>query len=71
MYGPQRSDQLVVIHTATGAQSIWRGGSPTRGYRYFRLASLSWTADGRELAVLGEWCRVASVRRRGLPAPGR
>ena len=60
VYGPQRSDQLVVIHTATGAQSIWRGGSPARAYRYFRLASLSWTADGRELAVLGEWCRVAS-----------
>jgi hypothetical protein len=60
-YGPNRSDQLVVIHTATGAQSIWRGGSPARGYRYFRVASLSWTGDGRELAVLGQWCRVAPV----------
>jgi hypothetical protein len=60
MYGPERSDQLVVIHTATGAQSIWRGGSPARGYKYFRVASLSWTGDGRELAVLGQWCRVAS-----------
>jgi hypothetical protein len=60
-YGPERSDQLLVIHTATGAQSTWRGGSPARGYKYFRVASLSWTGDGRELAVLGEWCRAASV----------
>lgn len=59
-YGPNRSDQLVVIHTATGAQSIWRGGTLTHGYKYFRLASLSWTADGHELAVLGEWCPVTS-----------
>jgi hypothetical protein len=59
-YGPQRADQLVVIHTATGAQAVWQGGSPAPGYRYFRVASLSWTGDGRELAVLGEWCRAAS-----------
>ena len=58
--GPERSDELVVIHTATGTQTIWQGGSPARGYKYFRLASLSWTAGGRELAVLGEWCRAAS-----------
>jgi hypothetical protein len=60
MYGPQRPDQLVVIHTGTGTQAIWQGGSPALGYKYFRLASLSWTSNGRELAVLGEWCRVAS-----------
>jgi hypothetical protein len=60
LYGPERSDQLVVIHTATGTQSIWQGGSSARGYKYFRVASLSWTGGGRELAVLGEWCRVAS-----------
>lgn len=60
LYGPQRPDQLVIIHTSAGTQSIWPGGSPARGYNYFRLASLSWTADGRELAVLGEWCRAAS-----------
>jgi hypothetical protein len=61
MHGPSQSDQLVVIHTTTGTQSIWRGGSPARGYQYFRVASLSWTGGGRELAVLGEWCRVTSV----------
>jgi hypothetical protein len=58
-YGPERSDQLVVIHTATGTQSAWRGGLPARGYQYFRVASLSWTGDSRELAVLGQWCRTA------------
>jgi hypothetical protein len=59
-YGPQRSDQLVVINTATGTQSLWRGGSPARGYRLFRVASLSWTGATRGLVVLGEWCKVAS-----------
>ena len=59
-YGPQRSDQLIVINTATGTQSTWRGGSLASGYRFFRVASLSWTGEGRGLAVLGEWCKVAS-----------
>jgi hypothetical protein len=59
-YGPQRSDQLVVINTATGAQHTWRGGSSAPGYRFFRVASLSWAGGVRELAVLGEWCKVAS-----------
>src|SRR5262249_1022188 len=57
---PKRSAQLVVIHPAPGAQSIWRGGSPVRGYPYFRVGSLSWTSDPHELAVLGVWCRAAS-----------
>jgi hypothetical protein len=60
MYGHGRSDQLVVINTATGTQTTWRGGSPAGGYKFFRPASLSWTANGRELAVLGQWCRVAT-----------
>jgi hypothetical protein len=57
---PQRSDQLVVINTATGAQHTWRGGSHASGYKFFRVASLSWAGNVRELAVLGEWCKVAS-----------
>jgi len=59
-YGPQRSDELVVINTATGAQRTWRGGSPAGGYKFFRVASLSWTGEVRGLAVLGEWCKAAS-----------
>jgi hypothetical protein len=54
---PQRSDQLIVINTATGGRSIWRGQAPGY-YRFFRVASLSWVGNVRELAVLGEWCKV-------------
>jgi hypothetical protein len=56
--GPEQSDQLVVINAHTGAQRIWRGGAAAPGYTFFRVASLSWTGDTRELAVLGEWCKV-------------
>jgi hypothetical protein len=49
------SDRLIVIDTATGARTQWRGG--TRGpASTFSVASLSWTADGQGLAVLGQWC---------------
>jgi hypothetical protein len=58
--GPEQSDQVVVVSARTGAQHIWRGGSLAGGYNYFRIASLSWAGD-RKLAVLGEWCRVAST----------
>jgi hypothetical protein len=61
--GPEQSDQVVVINTRTGAQRIWRGGPLAGGYTFFRVASLSW-AGGRELAVLGEWCRAVD------PNPG-
>lgn len=60
LHEPQRSDQLIVINTVTGAQRSWQGGSPARRYREFRVASLSWTGDGRELAVLGQWCTVVT-----------
>jgi hypothetical protein len=61
--GPEQSDQLVVINTHTGAQRVLRGGSLAGGYKFFRVASLSWASD-RELAVLGQWCRAAD------PNPG-
>jgi hypothetical protein len=48
-------DRLIVIDTATGARTEWRGG--TRGQaRTFSVASLSWTGDGQRLAVAGQWC---------------
>jgi hypothetical protein len=56
--GTEQSDQVVVINTRTGAQRTWLGGSLAGGYNFFRVASLSWTAGPRELAVLGQWCRV-------------
>jgi hypothetical protein len=51
-------DRLVVIDTATGARTQWQGGS-RRQAPTFRVASLSWTGDGRRLAVLGQWCPLS------------
>jgi hypothetical protein len=62
--GPRQSDQVVVINTRTGAQRSWRGGSLAEGHKFFRVASLSWAGNTRELAVLGEWCRSVN------PNPG-
>jgi hypothetical protein len=49
------SDEIVVIKAATGVQSVWRGGLSRLGSS-FNVGSLSWTGDGRELVVLGQWC---------------
>jgi hypothetical protein len=54
------ADQLVVINTVTGAKSTWRGGVARPGFKWFKVASLSWTGDGKELAVLGQWTRMDS-----------
>jgi hypothetical protein len=67
--GPEQSDQVVVINTRTGAQRAWLGGSPAPGYTFFRVASLSWTGNTRELAVLGEWCRVVNANPGGESCP--
>ena len=37
----------------TGTRSVWRGGTGPA----FSVASLSWTADGRQLVYLGQSCR--------------
>jgi len=55
IYPPAPPDQIVAIDTATGMKTVWRGGTSTLG-RGFSVASLSWTADGRELVFLGQWC---------------
>lgn len=68
--GPEQSDQVVVINSRTGAQRVWRGGSLAGGYDFFRVASLSWTSGPRELAVLGQWCRVADLNPGGEECPG-
>jgi hypothetical protein len=49
-------DYIVVVNTATGAHSVWRGGTAALGPT-FSVASLSWTGDGHELVFLGQWCR--------------
>jgi hypothetical protein len=48
-------DQIIVIHTGTGAKTVWRGAAVHRGQ--FSVSSLSWTANDHELAVLGQWCQ--------------
>jgi hypothetical protein len=55
VYPPGPPDQIFVINTATGARSVWRGGMHALGSG-FGVASLSWTGDGHELVVLGQWC---------------
>ena len=54
---PQQSpqpDYIDVINVKTGARSVWRGG--TGSGAAFSVASLSWTANGRELVYLGQTC---------------
>lgn len=51
-----RPDYIVVVNTATGATSRWQGGLSALG-KSFGVGDLSWTANGRELVYLGQWCR--------------
>jgi hypothetical protein len=46
-------DYIDVITVSSGARSIWRGGTDPA----FSVASLSWTAHGRQLVYLGQTCR--------------
>ena len=45
-------DYIDIIDVATGARSVWRGGTGAG----FSVASLSWTAHGRQLVYLGQTC---------------
>ena len=48
-----RPDYIGIIDAGTGTRSVWRGGTGPA----FGVASLSWTADGRQLVYLGQSCR--------------
>jgi hypothetical protein len=51
----QRPDYVLAINLATGARTVWRwAGSPV--VHSFSVESLSWTSDGREVVLLGQWC---------------
>lgn len=50
-----QSAEIVILNTATGTHSVWRGGMDRPGDR-FGIASLSWTGNGGELVFLGQWC---------------
>lgn len=45
-------DHIDVIDVRSGARSVWRGGTG----QGFSVASLSWTAYGRQLVYLGQTC---------------
>jgi hypothetical protein len=45
-------DYIDIIDAGTGTRSVWRGGTGAG----FSVASLSWTAHGRELVYLGQTC---------------
>jgi hypothetical protein len=50
--------QIDVVDTATGAVSVWQGGT---GQSYsFSVVNLSWTAPGKELVYYGQWCPQSS-----------
>ncbi len=49
-------DFIDVVSTATGAKTVWRSRMSKLGPA-FSVGSLSWTADGLELVVLGQWCK--------------
>jgi hypothetical protein len=59
-YPWQPSDEIAVIHAATGVKTVWRGGMNGLG-RSFEVASLSWTGDGHELVFLGQLCVVTML----------
>jgi hypothetical protein len=50
-------DYIDVVNTATGVKSVWRGGM-SKLRASFSVGNLSWTGDGRQLVVLGTWCRT-------------
>jgi hypothetical protein len=52
---PGYSDKIIVIDVRTGQRTQWQGGLDRPG-RTFSISDLSWSADGRSLIFLGQWC---------------
>ena len=49
------SDKIIVIDLLTGRRTQWQGGLFRTG-KQFSIPDLSWSADGRSLIFLGQWC---------------
>jgi hypothetical protein len=49
------ANDIVVVDLRTGAHTVWQGGLFRPG-KTFRIPSVSWTADGRSIVFLAEWC---------------
>jgi hypothetical protein len=52
---PAYSDKIIVIDLLTGQRTQWQGGLFRTG-KQFSIPNLSWSADGRSLIFLGQWC---------------
>ena len=52
---PGYSDKIIVIDLHTGQRTQWQGGLYRPG-KQFSIPDLSWSADGRSLVFLGQWC---------------
>jgi hypothetical protein len=55
---PGYSDKIIVIDLRTGQRTAWQGGLYRPG-KQFSISDLSWSADGRSLVFLGQWCDPA------------
>lgn len=67
---PGYSDEIIAIDLRTGEQEVWMGGLYRSG-KQFSILDVSWTADGRSLVFLGQWCdAVVSPGCDGTSAPG-
>lgn len=49
------AEEILVLDTRTGSHAVWRGGLD-RADAAFAILGLSWTADGRSVAFLAQWC---------------
>jgi len=47
--------KVIVIDLRTGQRTHWQGGLDRTGIQ-FSIQDLSWSADGRSLIFLGQWC---------------
>jgi hypothetical protein len=60
-------DYIAIIDAGTGTRNVWRGGTGPA----FSVASLSWTADGRQLVYLGQSCRRLQINSEACAQGGR
>ena len=60
-------DYIDIINAGTGTRSVWRGGTVPA----FSVASLSWTADGRQLVYLGQSCHRLQLNSEACAHGGR
>jgi hypothetical protein len=58
--GAEKPDEIGVLDVATGTRALWLGGLRHSGLAV-RIPSVSWSADGRSLVFVGQWCETGSV----------